>query len=275
MATVAQWLGIFIVVTFILLVLPAILVEFLPPSMNQQLETIRTFTLVNVMGYSEAAAKFPTVIFDVLVPFGISLAAILILMSWMQKSIFPNVTESIFFVIGWLMALLTTRFFGPVISVYYTQLGLYGTIAFGTMFIISIALAMRRRRAGLWTMFITWGVSFVLMLVGLFVVNFIGVATLDYLTIVGLSLVSSGFMLLLVISYAREALPSVQSYYNVAQKTLKSIEDEIAHLQEKEKEAAEHGKTDLVIDYGKKIRRLQTEAARIEERERKVYIEGG
>ncbi len=269
---VGQFFILALFLTFLIFVLPVILAEFdvIPPAISKGLLAVKDVIIIKILGYSEETARFPDVIFSVIVPFGISLAVILVFFDFMQKNIFRTVSPSLFFFIGWFTALITTRFFGPMIAGFYAGLGLYGTVAFGAILVITIAIAYKAMGAGLKGLIATGITAAIISVLSLLTLNYIGLAQTSLGNIMWVSILATVFAVVITYMY-RENIKSV------APEVIKDIDARLTLLREEYNKLLNklnpNSSPQEIAQINQTLATLRTEMATLEEQKRKFLVE--
>ncbi|MEM5801790.1 MAG: hypothetical protein QXQ18_00135 [Candidatus Aenigmatarchaeota archaeon] len=269
---VGQFFILALFLTFLVFILPVILTEFgvLSPNIVSLFERVKDILIVKILGYSPEAARFPDVIFTIILPFGIALAVILIFLDFMQKNIFPNVSPSLFFFLGWFISLIATRFFGPIISGIYAGLGFYATVAFGAILIITIAIAFKLTGAGLMGLFVAGIIGVIFSFGGLWFMEYLGLTKVGFGNIIWLSIFTGAMAVGLTYMYARQVRA-------IAPQVITDIDRRLTDLHNAYNELLAKINPELPAEQQAKLyaelANLRTEIAALEEQKRKLLIE--
>ena len=268
-----QFLFLALFLTFLIFVLPVILIEFeiIPTEVTQGLLKVKEVLLIKVLGYSEEASKFPAVIFNVILPFGICLAVILVFMDFLHTHIFPTVSPSLFYFLAWLMALASTRFFGPIITGFFTGLGFYATIAFGAILIIVIAIAFKLTGAGLKGLIMAGIIGILFSFMALFMLDYLGLTNIGFQNIMTISVITMILSVAVTYLYQRQLKA-------IGPEVIKDINIRLAYLR------ARHGQllrkigdrnlsAEEVAKINEELKKIESQMEMLEERKRKFLVE--
>jgi len=258
--------------TFLIFVLPVILIEFeiIPTEVTQGLLKVKEVLLIKVLGYSEEASKFPAVIFNVILPFGICLAVILIFMDFFHTHIFPRVSSSLFYLLAWLMALASTRFFGPIITGFFTGLGFYATIAFGAILIIVIAIAFKLTGAGLKGLIMAGIIGILFSFMALFMLDYLGLTNIGFQNIMTISVITMILSVAVTYLYQRQLRNVGGKILDDINYQIDILRDRHASIMAKAQQAPNLQEFQKLMELAKEI---ETKIEALEERKRRFLVE--
>jgi hypothetical protein len=273
MASLTEWYVTFLVLTLLILVVPVVILETAPEETAAEFKDVadrlREVIIIKILGYSEKAAEFPTLIFSILIPFGIALGVIMIFMGWMQKNMFPTVSPGIFALVSWFMAIVTTRLYGPMIAGWYAGLGIYGLVAFGGGFLISILLSTRIYKTGWRGLFVVGIVAFIFPLSSLFIFNFLGLGTFSLSVIFYISIASMVFMIIFSYFLIRRPLGAAEAVMEATQRQIRILQAQLNRLEE---EFAREEDPRRLAALRRRIDNTRAKLAALEEQQRKALI---
>ena len=268
--TFAQYYVIFLLLSFLILILPTIIIEAFPEEMapaKEAMARVRETLLIKILGYSEEAAKFPVLIFSVIIPFGIALGVTLIFMSWLQRNIFPQVSEGLFAILAWFMALIVTRLYGPVIGGWYAGLTLYGMVAFGGALLISFLLTTKIYKMGFWGVIMVGAITLVISLVSLSIFHFLGLVAFPFPLIWSMSLGGAAFMTLFSILMMRKTLSATEALIKATEARIRSLQYELNKCLEKLKEEED---LETIAKLQERIKKLKAKISYLEKQQIKA-----